>query len=237
MASNLNQERYYTSAGDIYGVLRALLTDRSSISIQFDNSSVVSASMVLEANLRERTFRLDEFSTADAHKRAQAGTTFTMRASVNGIRVLAKDMKIVRVSEDRDGIFYEVAFPERLLYLQRRDAFRAWVPGTLMVNVKCENDNHPKGFKGRMQNMSATGFRMVVDGKVIPAPEMMESFKISTHLPLIDQNLNCEANAMYVQYVQERNHTVFGFRFGDLGRQEQLAVNRFVTQLQREAIT
>ncbi|MDP2127883.1 MAG: flagellar brake protein [Pseudohongiella sp.] len=237
MASNSNQERYYTSAGDIFSVLRALVSDRSSISIQFDNSSIVSASMVLEANLRDRTFRLDEFSTADAHKRAVAGTNFTMRASVNGIRVLAKDMKVVRISEDRDGVFYEVAFPERLLYLQRRDAFRAWVPGTLMVNVACKNDNHPTGFKGRMQNMSATGFRMVVDGKVLPAPEMMENFQISTRLPLIDQNLNCESTAMYVQYVQERNHTVFGFRFGNLGRQEQLAVNRFVTQLQREAIT
>lgn len=237
MATNLNQERYYTSAGDIYGVLRALMSDRSSINIQFDNSSMVSASMVLSANLQERTFRLDEFSTADAHKRAVAGSGFTMRASVNGIRVLAKDMKIARVSEDRDGIFYEVNFPERLLYLQRRDAFRAWVPGTLMVNVECKNNTHPKGFKGRMQNMSATGFRLVVDGKVAPAPEMMEIFEIYTRLPLIDQTLSCEATAMYVQFVQERNHTIFGFRFGSLGRQEQLAVNRFVTQLQREAIT
>lgn len=237
MASNLNQERYYTSAGDIYGVLRALISDRSSINIQFGNSSIVSSSMVLSANLQDRTFRLDEFSTADAHKRALAGSSFTMRASVNGIRVLAKDLKIARTSEDRDGIYYEVAFPEKLLYLQRRDAFRAWVPGTLMVVVECKNAAHPKPFKGRMQNMSATGFRLVVEGSVLPDPEMMEVFDISTRLPLIDQTLSCEATAMYVQYVQERNHTVFGFRFGTLGRQEQLAVNRFVTQLQREAIT
>lgn len=237
MASNLNQERYYTSAGDIYSVLRTLYTDRSSINIEFDNSNVLGASMVLSANLRDRTFRLDEFSTADAHKRAAAGTSFTMRASVNGIRVLAKDMKIARIGEDREGIYYEVAFPERLLYLQRRDAFRAWVPGTLMVNVECKNDNHRDGFKGRMQNMSATGFRMVVDGKVLPAPEMMETFHVSTHLPLLDQNLICDSTAMYMQYVKERNQTVFGFRFEDLGRHEQLAINRFVTQLQREAIT
>lgn len=237
MASNQNQERYYTSAGDIYGVLRAMMNDRSSINIQFDNSSIVSASMVLSANLPERTFRLDEFSTADAHKNAQSGASFIMRASVNGIRVLAKDMKIARIGEDRDGIYYEVAFPERLLYLQRRDAFRARVPGTLMVNVECKNAAHPKGFKGRVQNMSATGFRLVVDGRVLPAPEMMELFKVNTRLPLIDQTLSCEATAMYVQFVQARNHTVFGFHFGNLGRQEQLAVNRFVTQLQREAIT
>ena len=237
MASNLNQERYYTSAGDIYGVLRAMNAERSSINIEFDGTGVISASMVLSANLTARTFRLDEFSTADAHKRASTGATFTMRASLNGIRVLAKDLKVINVGQDRDGSYYEVAFPVRLLYLQRRDAFRAWVPGTLMVNVDCKNDPHPTGFKARMQNMSATGFRMVIDGKVLPAPEMMEVFRIDTHLPLIDLDLSCDATAMYVQYVQERNHTVMGLRFENLGRQEQMAINRFVTQLQREAIT
>jgi flagellar brake protein len=237
MASKLNQERYYTSAGDIYSVLRTLHSDRSSINIEFENSNTLSASLVLAANLRDRTFHLDQFSTSEAHKRAAAGTSFAMRASINGIRVLAKDMRIARISEDRDGMYYEVAFPERLLYLQRRDAFRAWVPGTLMVNVECKSSNHPDGFMGRMQNMSATGFRMVVDGTVLPAPEMMQNFQITTHLPLLDQDLSCNSTAIYVQYLKERNHTVFGFRFEDLGIQEQLSINRFVTQLQREAIT
>ncbi|MDO9476663.1 MAG: flagellar brake protein [Pseudohongiella sp.] len=236
MATNFNQERHYTSTGDIYAVLRALQTDRSSISIQFDNSGAVFASMVLSVNLKEKNFVLDEFSTGEAHKRAEAGTPFTLRASVNGIKVLAKDLKLARVGKDANGLFYEIDFPEKLLYLQRRDAFRAWVPGTLMVNASCKSENHPKGIKGRIQNMSATGFRLLVDGKIVPEPDMLESFNITTHLPLIDQDLRCDADAVYAQFVQERNHTIVGFRFGTLGRTEQIAINRFVTQLQRERI-
>lgn len=237
MAGNFNQERYYSSAGDIYSVLRTLAADRSSISIQFDNSNLVSASMVLEANLQERVFHLDELSTSEAHKRVIAGHSFTLRASINGIRVLAKELSVAQVREDSAGIYYVVAFPERMLYLQRRDAFRAWVPGTLMVQVECKGEHHPKGFKGRMQNMSATGFRLLVEGELKPAPEMMETFQISTRLPLLEQSLTCNATVIYAQYVPERNHTVLGFRFKDMDRQLQQAANRFVTQLQREAIT
>lgn len=237
MATNLNQERHYTSMGDIYAVLRALQSDRSSISIQFDNSGALYASMVLNVSLRDKNFILDEFSTAEAHKRAESGTPFTLRASVNGIKVVAKDLKLSRVGKDANGVFYEIDFPQKLLYLQRRDAFRAWVPGTLMVNALCKSENHPEGFKGRLQNMSATGFRVLVEGKVVPEPEMLEGFNVSAHLPLIDQDLNCLADAVYSQYVQERGQTIIGFRFGNLGRSEQIAINRFVTQLQRERIT
>lgn len=230
-------ERYYTSAGDIYSVLKALHADRSSITIQFEESNAITASMILDVDLKSRSFRLDQFSTPDAHRRAESGQKFTLRASVNGIKVLAKDLSVQRIGRDDGGNYYDVKFPDKLLYLQRRDAFRAWVPGTLMVNASIGNSDRPTDIKGRIQNMSATGLRVLVEGRVEPEPAMMEKFRINTHLPLIDQDLSCEASAVYSQYLPERNQTIFGFRFVNLGRLEQLAVNRFVTQLQREAIT
>ncbi len=230
-------ERYYTSAGDIYSVLKALHADRSSITIQFEESSAITASMILEVDLKSRSFRLDQFSTPDAHRRAESGQKFTLRASVNGIKVLAKDLTVQRIGRDDGGNYYDVKFPDKLLYLQRRDAFRAWVRGALMVNATINNDNRPSPIAGRILNMSATGFRLLVEGQIHPEPEMMEKFQVNTHLPLIDQDLSCEASSVYSQYQPERNQTVMGLRFVNLGRLEQLAVNRFVTQLQREAIT
>lgn len=229
-------ERYYTSAGDIYSVLKALHADRSSITIEFEDSSAVTASMILDVDLRARTFRLDQFSASDAHRRAESGKSFSMRASVNGIRVVAKDLIIHLIGKDDGGNYYDVKFPDKLLYLQRRDAFRAWVRGALMVSANISNADRAGAIQGRIQNMSATGFRLVVEGRIDPEPAMMEKFHIETHLPLIDQDLSCDATAVYSQYQPERNQTVIGFRFNDLKRLEQLAVNRFVTQLQREAI-
>ncbi|MBC53711.1 MAG: hypothetical protein CMQ34_15470 [Gammaproteobacteria bacterium] len=236
MATLSNNERYYTSAGDIFSVLRTLQADRSSISIQFNGSAGMHSSLVLNVNLKARTFQLDEFTPREAHRQAEAGAPFSMRASINGIRVHAKDLVIKQVRQDADGQYYELTFPDRLLYLQRRDAFRAWVPGTLMVAARCINKKHPDALQGRVLNMSATGFRLVVEGKVDPPPGMLEEFALTIKLPLIDHELSCPAEAVYVQYQQDRNHTVMGFRFGNMGRSDQVAVNRFVTQLQRESI-
>lgn len=233
MATKSNNDRYYTSAGDIYSVLRTLQTDRSSISIQFNGNGAMYSSLVLNANLSSRTFQLDAFTPSEAHRQAEEGNAFAIRASINGIRVHAKDMVIERVMEDADGNYYEIRFPERLLYLQRRDAFRAWVPGALMVTATCTNANHPDGLQGRVQNMSATGFRLVVEGKVKPPPGMLEEFDLVMNLPLIEHGLCCPAEAIYVQYQQDGNQTILGFHFGNMGRADQVAINRFVTQLQR----
>lgn len=236
MATNSNNERYYTSAGDIFSVLRTLQSDRSSISVQFNGNGAMYSSLVLNVNLKTRTFQLDEFTPREAHRQAEAGTPFSMRASINGIRVHAKDMVIGRIMKDADGLFYELPFPERLLYLQRRDAFRAWVPGTLMVAASCTNATHAESINGRVLNMSATGFRLVVEGKINPPPGMLEEFATVMSLPLIEHKLACPAEAVYVQYQQDRDQTILGFRFGNMGRGDQIAVNRFVTQLQRESI-
>lgn len=236
MATNTNTERYYTSAGDIFSVLRTLQSDRSSISIQFEDSGVIYNSLVLGVTLTTRKLQLDEFTPREAHQQAEVGNPFSMRASINGIRVHAKDMVIDRVMKDADGLFYEIKFPERLLYLQRRDAFRAWVPTTLMVASTCTNQKHPDGIKGRVQNMSATGFRLIVEGKVNPPPGMLEVFDLAMNLPLIEHVLSCPGEAIYTQYQHDSDQTVLGFRFGNMSRRDQIAVTRFVTQLQRESI-
>ena len=229
-------ERYYTSAGDIFSVLRTLQADRSPINIQFQSLTTPFSTIVLHVNLREKVFHLDEFSLPVAHKRAIEGDPFAIYASINGIRVHAKDLVVKRVGVDRDGEFYEVAFPERLLYLQRRDAFRALVPTTMSTDVVLTRKNELPKVKGRLQNMSATGFRVVVEGRLKPDFEMLESMQAKMELALVEHTLDCPVEAVYSQFAQETNQTICGFQFGNLGRQDQVSINRFVTQLQRNSI-
>jgi flagellar brake protein len=236
MANNFGNERHYDSAGDIYAVLRALHTDRSSVTVQFDGSAAATTSMILEVDLKSRRFRLDQFSTSSYDKYAEAGKKFTLRASVNGIRVIAKDLVVDKIGRDDGGLYYDVKFPATLLYMQRREAFRAWVPGALAVNATL-NCQGRATINGRIQNMSATGCRLLAEGRVSPEPQMMEKFHINTYLPLIESTLSCDATTAYSQYLQDRNQTVIGLKFENLKRPDQVTINRFVVQLQREAIT
>lgn len=232
-----NDERYYTATGDIYSVLRTLQSDRSAINIQFEDSTAPYSSMVLDVNLKSRTFLLDEFSNSIARKRAEEGSPFSLRASINGIRVHAKELTVARIGEDSRGKFYEIAFPSRMLYLQRRDAFRAWVPSTLMVQASLQNDKRPEKLSGRVQNMSATGCRILMEGKLSPPFEMLEKLDAHINLTQSNQDIECPLEAVYSHYSQDSNQTICGFRFGNLSRPVQIAINRFVTQLQRESVT
>ena len=136
MALNDGPDRYYYGAGDIFGVLRSLQAERSSVNVQFDNGAQLYNTMILDANLAERYFLMDEVTPRDGHRKIEDGVPFSIRASINGIKVHAKDLVRGRVLRNADGIYYQVPFPAKMLYLQRREAFRAYVPGSMATTVR-----------------------------------------------------------------------------------------------------
>ncbi|MDT8428275.1 MAG: flagellar regulator YcgR PilZN domain-containing protein [Pseudomonadales bacterium] len=234
-----DEDRYYYSPGDIFGVFRAMQNDRSSINIQFRGqpAGLLFNSLVLEANLPGRYVLLDEMTPREGHRLAEAGELFSLRASVNGIRVQAKDLKVAKVLNNESGLYYRVAFPPQLLYLQRRDAFRAHVPASMRVNVKLNSEERDASFEGSIINMSATGFRFALDGEIKPALETLEKFEAAISIAYLDMELECGIEIRFAAYDPTRKQTICGCRMLKLGRMEQQLVNRFVTQLQRESIT
>lgn len=236
MANNDGQDRYYQSAGDIFGVLRALQTERSSVNVQFDNGAQLYNTMVLEANLKERVFLLDEVTPRDGHRKVEEGVTFSIRASINGIKVHAKDLKSLRTLSDDSGLYYLIPFPPKLLYLQRRDAFRAMVPGSMMAVATYSNAERQESLNGKIINMSATGIRVAFPGEVAPELQANERFDTLIRIQAQEQNLECRAEIVYYEYNKARDLTICGCRFVDLQRPTQLVISRFVTFLQREGM-
>lgn len=244
--STFGNDRYYTSAGDIFSVLRILQSDRSSINIQFDQSSAPFSSMVLNIDLHAREFYLDEFANEQARKWAASGRPFSLRASINGIRVHARDLVVLEtMATPHAQDAYRVAFPERLMYLQRRDAYRAVVPATLNVVAKIQRQYQNKDseqttvekFDARIVDMSATGLALEIDGKFKTEPRMMELLSLNADLPMVEQHLQVNTHLVYTRYQPETDKTICGMKFSDLPRNQQVIITRFVTQLQREGIS
>lgn len=236
MSSNDGDGRYYTSAGDIHGVFRALQAERCNINLQFGNRGAFFNTMILETRLRQRLVLLDEITPRKGHDQAGAGTPFSLRASLQGIRVYVPELRITRVLSNDDGMYYEAPFPERLLYLQRRDAFRAPVPAHLEVRARC-HFRERESVSAHVRNMSATGLRLAVPGKMDPPLDMVERFSLELELPGSDTPVFCQAEAIHSWYDRQQDHTLCGCRFVDLSRAETVAINRFVTRLQRESVT
>lgn len=236
MALSDAPDRYYTNPGDIHGVFRALQADRSTINIQFNNTGPLYNSLILQASLPRRTILLDEISPAAGHDRAVNGEPFSLRASVHGIRVYAPELKIISQSRDDDGIYYQVAFPERLLYLQRRDAFRVAVPASQEMAARCLFEERDP-IAATVENISATGIGLLMPGEKKPPLEAMSPFTVRLTLPAPEKGvLTLKATLIHHHHDRSRNVTICGCRFEDLGRPDQITLNRLVTQLQRETL-
>ena len=236
MALNDGPDRYYYGAGDIFGVLRALQNERSLVNVQFDDGAQLYNTMVLDANLQERYFLIDEVTPRDGHRKIDARSTFSIRASIHGIKVHAKDLVSARTLNNADGMYYQVPFPAKMLYMQRREAFRAYVPGSMKITARFRSEEREESLLGRVLNVSATGIRIGFPGEVSPELGPMEKFNALIDIPAQDTSLECEIEIVYFQFSKERNQTMCGCRFVDLPRPSQQLVNRFVTFVQREEL-
>ncbi len=236
MTSSNENGRHFTSPGDIFGVFRSLQHDRSSINVQFEEASQLYSSLVLDANLPERFVLLDEISPEAGRDRIESGMPFSFRGSINGIRVYAEGMRVTRVFRDPSGTYYQASFPTTLLYLQRRDAFRARVPGSLTASVSLRSEDREKPPQGRLLDLSPTGARIAFRGRFDPELEIMEEFQAEIELSSQEQFIPVRLEVRNREYDRERDQTVAGFRFLDLNRTAMLDINRLVTQLQREGM-
>ncbi len=230
-----SEDRYYTRPGDIYGVLRALEKDRSTINIQFHDSTTLYNSMVLRANLRQRRFQLDEITPAKGHDKALAGEPFSIRASVRGIQVYIPETRIVDSGSDDGGPYFNLAFPERLLYLQRRNAYRVTVPNRREVSGVCHfRDRVP--FSVEIENLSATGILIRLPAELDGRLQSMESFRLELALPDGEPPLTLQAQVIHFQLGSQRKALICGCRFVDIDQRSHIRLNRFITQAQRESL-
>ena len=236
MALNDGPDRYYYGAGDIFGVLKALQTERSLVNVQFDGSAQLYNTMILDANLQERYFLIDEVTPRDGHRKIDDRSKFSIRASIHGIKVHAKDLVSARTLSNADGIYYQVPFPAKMLYMQRREAFRAYIPGSMKTTARFSSIEREDALFGRVLNMSATGIRIGFPGEVSPEFGAMEKFNAFIEIHVQDTYLECELEIVYYQYSKERNQTMCGCRFINLPRAAQQLVSRFVTFVQREEL-
>ncbi len=229
-----DSERYYTNAADIYSVLRSLQLQRSSINIQFDKSTSLFSSIILNTNLKEKFFILDAFNPKVGHKLAEEGKSFSFLASYKGIKVNCKNLRVKKTLEESGAPLYKIEFPAKLLYLQRREAFRVHVPAALKINTTCSSEARGQTLTGRLFNISATGFRLEFSGRLEPEISLMEMFNTRISGLPDDSSIQCNTTVVHIEYDEEKDKTICGCHYDELERPQQRIIDHFVNFLQRE---
>ena len=229
-----DQERYYTQSGEIYHIFRTLQTAHATINIQFNNTGPLYSSLVVDTILKKKIILLDEFNPSVGNYKAVGRTPFSIHASLNGVKIHCSDNVIITSFANDTGILFRIPFPDRLLYLQRRDAYRAAIPGSLGIEARCSSNTRTQTLVARVLNISSTGFRMALGGQ--PSPEIKPGEQLETQIIglMEDEPMECIINIAHCRYDEVKDKTFCGCQFINLHAPSQMTTNQFVAQLQRQ---
>ncbi len=229
---NQPEENYLTSPEEIYRAIQRLIRYTHKITVRFDGiDDKAYGTSVTKVDLKSRAFAFDKLTPEDGNQFIAAGKKFELIADFRGI--LVRFHLEGKIKYKKTGQEYISKFPEKLLYLQRRDAYRAMVPRTYSVHCVFRSSESKKTFKGRLQDISGSGFKAFFKGDIREQLTKIENFDEST-LHVGDESMDCGLDARHAIYNEEKEMTFCGFSFQPLTGMKHRYVETMVNNLQFE---
>lgn len=222
-------------ARDVHSAMLELITAKAHITAAFPDSPKLYSTAVLKADLEKQFFILDEFKPTDGHDRVLKKEAFTLRTNVHGIEIIVLDSVITGAGKYREGAIYKVPFPSRMVYMQRRGAFRVIIRSSVGAKVSCTSSQLAEPMNGSVLDLSATGAKLSFRGKIDP------QIAVDTILDRIEVEVpektgfDCKVEVRFVAYIRDRNVTMCGVRFLGLDAKQSQQVTVLVNDLEREA--
>nr|WP_178117798.1 flagellar brake protein [Pseudomonas sp. R5(2019)] len=221
---------------EIAANLRALQEANDPLIITFHERSQRFQSFLVEVDREGGRITLDEMIPRDGERFLQAGEPFRIEGFHDGVRIAWESSEPLTIDDASDGRCYRGALPEEVIYHQRRNAFRAALKLSQLVDVTLDGDKlKGKGaITGKLLDISATGCKLRFAGDIAERLQLGQVYeKFEAALPF--GKMSTPVELRYLHYEERLNTTFTGLRFHNMSGLVQRQVERFVYQLQREA--
>jgi c-di-GMP-binding flagellar brake protein YcgR len=219
---------------EIVASLRPLQQNHIPLKITFHERSQYFRSYVISIDQDSNTLLLDEMIPSIGERYLQNGEAFHVEAVHDGVLIAWDSPGSMLISEYEGARCYRGAFPEQVLYHQRRNAFRASLKQLDPVQADLGGRRLRASLQGQLINVSASGCKVRLAGNVVnvlQSGEVYESFSVL----LPEGRLEVAVELRHVYYDEKFDFTFVGLRFVDMSGIQQRLIDRFVYQLQREA--
>ncbi|MFV3406139.1 MULTISPECIES: flagellar brake protein [Pseudomonas] len=221
---------------EITANLRQLLESHDPLILTFHERSQRFQSYVVHVDRDTGVLALDEMIPRDGEKYIENGEPFRVEGFHDGVRIAWECNTPLTITEIDGHRCYRGPLPEEVTYHQRRNAFRAALKLSQLVEVILDG-THLKGngaLRGKLLDISATGCKLRFDGDIedrLQLGQVYERFKAANPLGLSDTMVELR----HLHFEERINTTFAGVRFHNLNGQAQRKIESFVYQLQREA--
>ncbi|MDG1580364.1 flagellar brake protein [Pseudomonas sp. GOM6] len=223
-----------TAPLEIFANLRLLQQSRDPLLITFKDRNQRFQTYLVEVNRERGLIALDEMMPSDGERYLQNDEPFRVEGFHDGVRIAWDCEDPVSIGELGGARCYWGHMPERVIYHQRRNAFRATLGAGQPVTVELSGNRLTPALSGHLLDISATGCRLRFAGNVsgrLQAGQVYERF--SAQLPI--GPLTTAVEMRHAHYDEKVDVTFVGLRFHRMNGLEQRHVERYVYQLQREA--
>ncbi|WP_309137375.1 flagellar regulator YcgR PilZN domain-containing protein [Pseudomonas sp. LS44] len=218
---------------EIFANLRQLLQHHDPLVITFSERSQRFQSYLIEVDRERGILALDELVPNDGERFFNNGESFKIEAFHDGVRI-AWEGQQTQIGEFEGHRCYWSVLPTEVVYHQRRNAFRAPLKMTQMINIELAGAKLNPALKGQLLDISATGCKLRFQGNMssqLQAGQVYERF--TAHLPFGAMTTSVELR--HAQYEEKLDLSFIGVRFHNMSGLEQRQIERFVYQLQRES--
>lgn len=224
-------ENYLESPEEIYRAIQRLIRYAPRLTARFEGVDEAFATAITKVDLKSKAFAFDKLTPEPGNEILQRGKRLELIADFRGILVkffVEGGLKFRPQNQE-----YIARFPSKLLYLQRRNAYRAMVPRTYSVYCVFRSSEDKQVLKGRLQDISGSGFKAYFKGDISTLLKSIGNFDEST-LHVGDESMDCGLDARHAVFNEEKGLTFCGFSFQPLSGMKQRYVEQLVNTLQYE---
>jgi len=230
--TSLHTPNEVTAPEQIAELLDHVYKHRCLLAVNVDGIDGTYTSAIIEIVRSKSYLVLDELAPRNGNRYLSPRRRLSVRARINSV-TLRFEGEVSGIGEESGLPYYQLPFPSRIDYMQRREHFRAGVPMEKQVPVQMAIE---KGtlFNGELRDISLGGCSIRLHGAPIEklAPGTVISRFVITPP---DENRICGSGQIcYADIWQPTRVSRLGVRFTSVDKSDHRTLEQFIAQLDRE---
>jgi flagellar brake protein len=221
---------------EIVGILSALRDRHARASVYFNAQPGSILTSILAVNAAEGRFVFDLDSNPRRNEALLSGHRLAWQTSVDGVKI-EFNTEAARRTIHVDGPAMDVALPQSVLRLQRRNAFRTETPTARPIICLIDPEGQgDREVRARILDISALGVSILIDTMELAVTDGQRLARLTMELPGFGE-VQCGAEIRYTIDAGKRFGSTFrrcGAQFKELASADQVLVQRYIINLERE---
>lgn len=218
----------------IAGYLRRLKDAHTLLKVTIPNFDDICSTILVVINDTEKFLVLDKLHPEMGHQAFIGNGTCRVHAQFQGINMSFTALFDEEIGSEEKSA-YRVAFPEELLYHQKRAAFRAPISAGSDIEVVLTS-GEGTSFPGKLHNISTGGLCISM------SPNAVSSLNVGDLIPSCyfqaanGKPIDSPVEIRNIKIVEDKKISRVGVSFMEVTPQELRAIQRFVLALERDQI-